>query len=190
MDIVWIYYRTVPSLEPFALPSLAVSATLFLSDCFIDKMAAITLVNDVVTTGNEETIDPARKGSIVDVDQKAVAEEGVGVYLSDVDETSLGPTPTEDEYQTLRKVAGKMPAVAYTICAVEFAERASYYGVAQIFSNFIQFPLPAGGNGAGAPPFGSQKTAGALGMGLQASSGITLTFKFLSYTLPILGAWM
>ena len=101
-----------------------------------------------------------------------------------------GPEPTEEDFKTLRKVPGKMPAVAYTLCAVEFAERASYYGVSQIFSNFVQFPLPAGGNGAGAPPLGSQKTAGALGRGLQASSGVTLSFKFLSYTLPILGGWV
>ena len=59
-----------------------------------------------------------------------------------------------------------------------------------VFSNFVQFPLPIGGNGAGAPLVGSQKTAGALGRGLQASSGVNLSFKFLSYTLPILGGWV
>lgn len=36
--------------------------------------------------------------------------------------------PTEEERLTLRRVAGKMPTIAYVICAVEFAERASYYG--------------------------------------------------------------
>ena len=46
-----------------------------------------------------------------------------------------------------------------------------------------------GGNGAGAPPRGTQKTAGALGMGLQASSGLTLLFLFLSYVIPIFGGW-
>lgn len=34
--------------------------------------------------------------------------------------------PTEEEKKTLRKVAGKLPSVTYLICAVEFAERASY----------------------------------------------------------------
>lgn len=37
--------------------------------------------------------------------------------------------PTEEEKETLRKVPGRLPIVAYYICAVEFAERASYYGV-------------------------------------------------------------
>lgn len=37
--------------------------------------------------------------------------------------------PTEEELRTLRKVAGKMPATSYWLCAVEFAERASYYGI-------------------------------------------------------------
>ncbi|KAI9645713.1 peptide transporter ptr2 [Ciborinia camelliae] len=34
--------------------------------------------------------------------------------------------PTEEEKRTLRKVAGKLPTITYLICAVEFAERASY----------------------------------------------------------------
>lgn len=83
-----------------------------------------------------------------------------------------------------------MPPVAYALCAVEFAERASYYGASTVFSNFMQFPLPAGGNGAGAPPRGTQETAGALGKGLQFSNAFTLLFMFLAYVTPILGAWI
>lgn len=52
--------------------------------------------------------------------------------------------PTEEEYQKLRKVAGSLPLVAYLLCLVEFAERASYYGAKTVFSNFVQFPLPKG----------------------------------------------
>jgi dipeptide/tripeptide permease len=59
---------------------------------------------------------------------------------------------------------------------VEFAERASYYGVKTVFSNFMQFPLPEGGNGAGAPPKGTEATAGALGRGIQFSVAIGLLF--------------
>jgi hypothetical protein len=59
---------------------------------------------------------------------------------------------------------------------VEFAERASYYGVKTVFSNFMQFPLPKGGNGAGAPPKGTELTAGALGRGIQFSVAIGLLF--------------
>lgn len=72
---------------------------------------------------------------------------------------------------------------------MEFCERASYYGklttadvndvfhflqtgtdmyvtgCAQIWTNYINRPLPKGGNGFGAVPAGSQSTQGALGMG-------------------------
>ena len=54
------------------------------------------------------------------------------------------PAPTEEERGTLRKVADSIPRVSYWLCAVEFAERASYYGVQTVFSNFIEFPLPPG----------------------------------------------
>ena len=151
--------------------------------------AAQGIASDVLTTGNEEVISPDRKGSIVSYD-KAQLDISVADAAQTQEPGYLGPAPTDEEFRTLRKVAGKMPSVAYTLCAVEFAERASYYGVSQIFSNFVQFPLPEGGNGAGAPPRGTQQTAGALGLGLQASSGVSLSFKFLSYTLPILGAWI
>ncbi|KAJ5983056.1 MFS peptide transporter [Penicillium waksmanii] len=84
-----------------------------------------------------------------------------------------------------------LPLASYSLCLVEFAERASYYGARTVFANFIEFPLPKaqGGNGAGAPPRGTQKTAGALGMGLQASSSLNLLFSFLAYVIPILGGW-
>lgn len=36
--------------------------------------------------------------------------------------------PTEEEAATLRRVPGKLPAVAYLLCFVEFCERASYFG--------------------------------------------------------------
>lgn len=42
--------------------------------------------------------------------------------------------PTEEERVSLRRVAGSIPTVAYVICAVEFAERASYYGVSPLIS--------------------------------------------------------
>jgi dipeptide/tripeptide permease len=58
-------------------------------------------------------------------------------------------TPTDHELATLPKVAGTMPVSAYFLCAVEFAERASYYGCKQVFKNFIRGKLPVGGNGAG-----------------------------------------
>ncbi|KAI5303224.1 hypothetical protein KEM56_007775, partial [Ascosphaera pollenicola] len=98
--------------------------------------------------------------------------------------------PTEDEFHTLRKVPGSMSGTGYWLCIVEFAERASYFSCKQAFSNFIQYPLPAGGNGAGAPPRGTELNAGALGQGLQISSALTLLLTFLAYTIPILGGYI
>jgi dipeptide/tripeptide permease len=97
---------------------------------------------------------------------------------------------TEEDRSTLRRVSGSISWVAYSLCIIEFAERASYYGSSFVFSNFIQFPLPRGGNGAGAPPAGTQETAGALGKELAVSSALTLLFQILAYTIPIFGGWI
>lgn len=54
------------------------------------------------------------------------------------------------------------------MCLIEFAERASYYGSKGPFNNFINRPLPDGGNGAGAVAPGAaglNQSAGALGRG-------------------------
>lgn len=66
--------------------------------------------------------------------------------------------PTTEELATLRRVSGKLPWVAYVLCFVEFCERASYYSGTAIISNFVNRPLPKGGNGGGAPPHGTQQT--------------------------------
>lgn len=54
------------------------------------------------------------------------------------------PIPTADESETLRRIAGSLPLVSFSLCLVEFAERASYYGAKTVFSNFIEFSLPKG----------------------------------------------
>ncbi|KAI2602034.1 PTR2-domain-containing protein [Hypoxylon sp. NC1633] len=100
------------------------------------------------------------------------------------------PPPTEEERKTLRKVFDSIPISAWFLCFVELAERASYYGVKAVFNNYLQFPLPAGGPGTGAiDPNKPNSHAGALDMGLQAASGLTLLFTFLAYLIPIFGAW-
>lgn len=80
-----------------------------------------------------------------------------------------------------------MPTHGDMLCIEDLAERASYYGASTVFSNFMQFPLPDGGNGAGAPARGTEDTAGALGKGLQFWNSMTLLFKFLAYIVPIFG---
>ncbi|KAI1370396.1 PTR2-domain-containing protein [Hypoxylon crocopeplum] len=101
------------------------------------------------------------------------------------------PPPSEEERKTLRKVYDSIPIAAWSLCFVELAERASYYGVKAVFNNYLQFPLPEGGPGTGAvDPNKPNSHAGALNMGLQAASGLGLLFTFLAYIIPIFGAWV
>ena len=56
--------------------------------------------------------------------------------------------------------------------------------------DFINNPLPVGGNGAGAVAPGAaglNESAGALGLGSVAASAVTNTFTFLAYVVPIYG---
>lgn len=98
--------------------------------------------------------------------------------------------PTPEELQTLRRVPGKLPTVAYLLCAVEFCERASYYGCAQIWTNYINRPLPKGGNGYGAVAAGSQATQGALGLGEQIANATSQSFSLIAYCLPLLVGYL
>lgn len=50
--------------------------------------------------------------------------------------------------------------------------------------------MPKGGNGAGAPPKGTQKNAGALGLGPSKSNAITQSFSMLVYTIPVFWGWL
>lgn len=149
------------------------------------------VVADVLTTGKDA--EPVIDGDHQRLSTALAREDGKGTAtLEMAHDTGLSLSesinqddyiyPTEEEKKTLRIVAGKVPLVTYTLCLVEFAERASYYGCSQVFNNFIEYPLPKGGNGTGAPPKGTQETAGALGQGLQVASALTLLFSFLAYS--------
>lgn len=82
-----------------------------------------------------EDPDFARRVSVTDIEAK-------GERTASVVERETYPPPTEEEAQTLRKIPDSIPITAYMLCLVEFAERASYYGVQTVFSNFMQYPLP------------------------------------------------
>ena len=131
------------------------------------------------------TEDPYRAKRLSVVDIEATGERSASV----IDKEAY-PVPNEEEAIILRKVADSIPLTAWLLCLVEFAERASYYGAKSVFSNFMQFPLPLGGNGAGAPARGSQGTAGALGRGIGFSVPMGLLFTFLAYVIPIFGGWL
>ncbi|KAK8101811.1 peptide transporter ptr2 [Apiospora kogelbergensis] len=132
------------------------------------------------------------------VAEKPAGEKGVAA-LSDpskvVEEILRGPNgeeyPTKDELATLRRVKGTIHWLIYTVAFCELCERFAYYGVVQVFVNFIAEPLPSpqdGGSDTGAA--GTYGQPGALGMGQQASTGITLFNSFWAYLMPLFGAYM
>ncbi|KAK6907836.1 hypothetical protein I203_101837 [Kwoniella mangroviensis CBS 8507] len=131
----------------------------------------------------------AEQYELVPSDQRLSEDDQDGGHTGDVIFTSNlpGPRPTAAQCIKLRHVPGEVPWTAYAIALVELAERASYYGVGGLFPNFVQRPLPAGGPGTGAPPPNSQLTPGALGMGLQVSTALSVIFSLLAYTTPLLG---
>ena len=83
-----------------------------------------------------------------------------------------GEVPTEEDYLTLRRVPDKIPLKVYTVAYVEMAERLSYYACTNIFVNFIQQPRPTP-TGAAEFPNSADAQPGALGLGQQASTGLT-----------------
>jgi len=109
--------------------------------------------------------------------------------------------PTEEERKTLRRISDTLPWAAYrlylnllflsrilnpsiaVIAVVELAERFSFYGSSIVFTNFIQWPLPEGSHtGAGGPSDEGQ--SGVLGMGQQASTGISTFYQFWHVVSP------
>lgn len=98
--------------------------------------------------------------------------------------------PTQEESDSLRRIIGEIPVSCYLICLVELAERGSYYSVSEVLTNFIQRPLPEGSN-TGAPLSNTlSQVAGALNMGLEVSSAMTLLLKFLAYVVPLYGGYL
>ncbi|KIW08204.1 uncharacterized protein PV09_01134 [Verruconis gallopava] len=139
---------------------------------------------DVADLAKAEVADAAvagtRKESIIGDGKMADYEH----YESDsTDEYHI----SDEDLATLRRVSGKIVWVAFTIAFVELCERFSYYGTTIIFTNFIQQPLPQGSRtGAG----GADGQSGALGMGQQASTGLTTFNQFWAYVTPLFGAWI
>lgn len=174
----------------------------FEADLSLAGIAGGELIADAIaTTVPEFVAQPCGKNAFAVESGRAALDENnakrmtvdveaIGERTASMRERELFPLPTEEEACSLRKVPDSIPITAWLLCLVEFAERASYYGVQTVFANFMQYPLPAGGNGAGATRKGSQQTAGALGKGEQFSVAIGLLFLFLAYIIPIGGGWI
>ncbi|KAG7771197.1 hypothetical protein KL931_000895 [Ogataea haglerorum] len=91
---------------------------------------------------------------------------------------------------SLRRIPGSIPPIAYLICLVELAERASYYGLTGCLNNFIQRPLPAGSTTGSVLDPTSDESAGALGLGLGVASFLTQLLSFLAYVTPLYGGYI
>ncbi|KAF1946343.1 peptide transporter PTR2-A [Clathrospora elynae] len=103
---------------------------------------------------------------IVSSDRSIVHEdEGIG-----------GIRPTAEELMTLRKVGEPLPKSAFLVAIVELCERFTYYGASGIFQNYI------------ARPRSGELGRGALGLGHQGATGLSVFFQFWCYVTPILGA--
>ncbi|KAJ6609510.1 peptide/h+ symporter protein [Mycena sp. CBHHK59/15] len=108
-------------------------------------------------------------------DAKSIVENSEGV--------------TEHDLATLRHVRDKMPWQAFSVAAVEFAERWTYYGTTNIYNNYIRAPLPPGSrNGSVLPINRAIGVAGALGMGQEKSFAIRTFNSFFVYVTPFIGA--
>lgn len=89
-------------------------------------------------------------GSSSDLDRVPTADEKMprtpsddkhNAYLDPVIlEAHYEGKPTPEELKTLRRVPANLPIVAYLICIVEFCERASFYGVQPLISNYVNRP--------------------------------------------------
>ncbi|KIY65111.1 oligopeptide transporter [Cylindrobasidium torrendii FP15055 ss-10] len=109
-----------------------------------------------------------------------------GRFFTDAHHSGL-EIPTDEDRATLRRVSDSIPWNAYLIAFVELAERFSFYGSQVVFTNFIQQGLPPGSRtGAG----GADDTAGALGLGQRASTGLNTFYQFWCYVTPLLGAYI
>ncbi|GAA5979475.1 hypothetical protein JCM10908_002938 [Rhodotorula pacifica] len=140
-----------------------------------------------VSLGIEEGLHDKKSADNKD-DSYIVDEKRADSPVSDDDGNNggLGPSPTAEEIATLPHMPGPINFAAFLIAFIELAERFSYYGSTVVFTNFIQQPLPPGST-TGATSTGQ---AGALGMGQQASTGLTTFNSFWSYTMPLFGAYI
>ncbi|KAK6457557.1 proton-dependent oligopeptide transporter, POT family [Scheffersomyces xylosifermentans] len=100
--------------------------------------------------------------------------------------------PTNAEADSLRRILGRASYASYLICLCELAERASYYSVTGILTNFIQRPMPKNSpHGWGAPASRtSDESAGALNRGLQTANALSLLLTFLAYCVPLYGGFV
>ncbi|KAE8149096.1 POT family-domain-containing protein [Aspergillus avenaceus] len=152
----------------------AVVASHDLQDSYSDEKKAHSIDKDLAISPSIQEVPPTKA-------QGSSTGEGEDAHLQKT-------FPTDEELRTLRRVPGTIPWTAYTVAFVELCERFSYYGTTAVFVNFIQRPLPEGST-SGAT-YDNDRVPGALNMGQQASTGLTLFNSFWSYIMPLFGAFL
>ncbi|KAF8313213.1 PTR2-domain-containing protein [Clavulina sp. PMI_390] len=154
------------------------------------QAAAVALERVDYPTAEEEKEKLGEVESSSDIADVAAVDSVVPIHPKYDPDGNEWIYPTPDEIagpQALRRVVDKIPWNAYLIGIVEMAERFSYYGSSAVFTNFIQRPLPPGSRtGAG----GANNVSGALGLGTQASQGLTTFYSFWVYVVPLFGGYI
>ncbi|ETN37447.1 uncharacterized protein HMPREF1541_08438 [Cyphellophora europaea CBS 101466] len=128
-------------------------------------------------------------------EKPAVYKGDIATADSEVDYDALvGPNgeqyPTAEDIVSLRRTYGNIPWMIYTIGFIELCERFAYYGTTAVFVNFISYPLPPNNNAGAGQAGGANDQSGALGLGQQASTGLTLFNAFWSYVMPLWGGYL
>ena len=114
--------------------------------------------------------------------------DAVEVQVPEVEENYF---PSEEERRTLRRVPEKLSMAAFAIGVCELAERFSYYGVTQVFTNYISNPIPlVDGHYSNTGAAKNEHKSGALGRGSQVANGLVTFNQFWCYVTPLLGAWV
>ena len=100
--------------------------------------------------------------------------------------------PTEEERQTLRRVPEKLSWAIFSIGVCELAERFSFYGVTQVFTNYIsrKRPFIDGELSSSGAAKHLSRPSGALGLGSETANGIVTFNQFWCYITPLLGAYL
>lgn len=85
--------------------------------------------------------------------------------------------PTAEEYETLTRVGSNLPLGCWLASLIGFTERFSYYGVSNLFQNYMQ----------NAP---NETPAGMLDLKSSVATSISFAWTFWVYISPVLGAWL
>ncbi|KAH8834155.1 peptide/h+ symporter protein [Flagelloscypha sp. PMI_526] len=83
-----------------------------------------------------------------------------------------------------------LPARIWLVAFVEFAERWTYYGTVNVFTNYMRAPLPPGSKDGRVIFDKEEGVAGALGLGTQKAFAIRTFNSFWVYCTPFVGAFV